>query len=170
MDESTDRDEPTAPGDPPASGDHGLSQARENRASVRRTSAALEGALAEASRPDPGHWVKRVAGALSALGEAFDRHIAANEAPGGLLADMVEQSPRLAHLAAWLRRDHDALTTEIAGLGSWLSDLAGREVEPDEVSEVRARGLALLRHLSEHRHQGVEIVYEAYFVDIEAAD
>lgn len=158
MHEPTDRD------------DHGLSRARENRASVRRSSAALEGTLAEASRPDPTQWVKRVARAVHVLGEAVERHITANEAPGGLLADMVEQSPRLAHLAEILRRDHDSLSAEIDRLGAALATLADRAVEPDEVSEVRARGLALLRHLSEHRHLGVEIVYEAYFVDIEAAD
>ncbi len=35
---------------------------------------------------------------------------------------------------------------------------------------MRARALDLLRHISEHRHLGVEIVHEAYLVDIEAAD
>jgi len=150
--------------------DHGLHRARENRASVRRTSSALEGALAVASRPDPGRWMDAVSDAVSDLGAAFERHIVANEAPGGLLADMVAQSPRLVHQAETLRRDHDSLTAEIAGLAAGVRAAAAGVVDGDQISEVRTRGLSLLHHLSEHRHLGVEIVYEAYFVDIEAAD
>jgi phage shock protein A len=156
--------------DPTNQDEHGLGRARANRASVRRTSSALEGALAEASRPDPTRWLSGVGRALDALDEAFARHIAANEAPGGLLADMVDQSPRLAHLASQLRRDHDALNAEIGAFRAGIVALSEAEIDTDGVSDIRARGLALLRHLSEHRHLGVEIVYEAYFVDIEAAD
>jgi len=111
-----------------------------------------------------------VSDAVSDLGAAFERHIVANEAPGGLLADMVAQSPRLVHQAETLRRDHDSLTAEIAGLAAGVRAAAAGVVDGDQISEVRTRGLSLLHHLSEHRHLGVEIVYEAYFVDIEAAD
>jgi hypothetical protein len=150
--------------------EHGLHQARENRASVRRSSSALEGALAEASRPDPARWLSGVADALADLAAAFERHIVANEAPGGLLSDMVAQSPRLAHQAEALRRDHDSLTAEIAALSAGVKAVAAGAIDGDQISDVRSRGLGLLHHLSSHRHLGVEIVYEAYFVDIEAAD
>jgi hypothetical protein len=155
--------------EPRSTDDHGLSQARANRASVRRTSVALEGSLAAASRPDPERWLSGVVDALSDLAAAFERHIVANEAPGGLLSDMVTQSPRLAHQAEALRRDHDSLTAEIDALAAGCG--AARErLDGDQVSDIRTRGLSLLHHLSAHRHLGVEIVYEAYFVDIEAAD
>ena len=150
--------------------EHGLHQARQNRASVRRTSAALEGAFAAASRPDPVRWLAGVGDAVADLAAAFERHIVANEAPGGLLADMVAQSPRLAHQAELLRRDHDALTAEISAIAQAVEAAAGGPVEVAQVSELRTEGLSLLHHLSSHRHLGVEIVYDAYFVDIEAAD
>jgi hypothetical protein len=171
-----------------ANDEHGLARARENRASVRRTSGALEGALAAASRRDPEGWLAAVTDAVAQLAAAFERHIVANEAPGGLLADMVTQSPRLAHQAEMLRRDHDSLTAEIAALAAGVAAAGagsgdsgsgdsgsgdgggGASLDMDHVSDVRTRGLSLLHHLSAHRHLGVEIVYEAYFVDIEAAD
>jgi hypothetical protein len=143
-----------------------LAQARANRASVRRAGVALEGALAAPALAAPGEWGAQVAAEVEELAGAFTRHVAATEAPGGLLAEMVEISPRLAHSAERLRRDHEALMAEIAGLaGAAASVRAAAQVGP-----VRALALDLLRHISEHRHLGVEIVHEAYCVDIEAAD
>lgn len=141
-------------------------QVRSNRASVRQACAALEGAIAEVSRHEPQRWAKGVEEAAGSVERAFARHVAANEADDGLLAEIVAVSPRLAHQAEQLRRDHRAIQAEIDDVVA-RTRIVG---EPGTVDAVRSRSLDLLRHISEHRHMGVELVHEAYLVDIEAAD
>ena len=85
-------------------------------------------------------------------------------APADVPAAIV--AARLAHSAEKLRVDHALLEAEIDGLVTvcvLVPDAAA-------VSVVRGQALDVLRHISEHRHLGVEIVHEAYSVDIEAAD
>lgn len=143
-----------------------LGEVRRNRAGVRRICAELESALAEPSRTDPRHWSEVVSEVVDALASAFRRHVEITESANGLLVEMVAVSPRLSSHADRLRRDHSQILSEIQhlrGRASHLSDAVG-------VDEVRSRGLDLLRHISEHRHLGAELVNEAYLVDIEAAD
>ena len=43
-------------------------------------------------------------------------------------------------------------------------------MEPQLLSEVRTQALELLRAVSRHRHEGTDLLYDAYMVDITAAD
>jgi hypothetical protein len=153
--------------EPPTAGERRmLDQARANRASVRTAATTVEGALAMATNPDPVGWGQRVAAAVAELTAAFSRHARANEAPGGLLSEIVARAPWLAHGTDRLRRDHAEI---LARLGALAQD-ASSVTDAAAGAAVRTAGLRLLQHLSEHRHLGVDLVQDAYLVDIEAAD
>lgn len=156
-----------------------LDEVRANRASVRQAAAEVEGAIASAVSP-AREWVTRVERALADLSTAFNRHVGNTEAPGGLLDEMVQISPRLAHATEKLRKDHRAITFEIESLVSGVTSLHTESTDqtgevPEDagaghIRRLRSEALDLLRHVSEHRHMGVDVVHDAYLVDIEAGD
>jgi hypothetical protein len=61
------------------------------------------------------------------------------------------------------KTDHDHLRSETTELSEALADGEG-------VDKARDRTMALMAGLVRHRHIGSDLVYEAYMVDIEAAD
>lgn len=143
-----------------------LGEVRRNRAGVRKICGELEHVLAEPSGADPRGWAEVVARTVDELVAAFRRHVDITESANGLLAEMVSVSPRLASHADRLRRDHSKILSEIQDLRTRVAKTADAEM----VNVVRSRTLDLLRHISEHRHLGAEMVHEAYLVDIEAGD
>jgi Ala-tRNA(Pro) deacylase len=107
-----------------------------------------------------GHrWLERLERELIRLGDAFDEHIEQTEGPDGLLTEIDHQAPRLWREVERLRDDHVELKDEcdrvIALLGRHGSSLA-----------LRSRVHALIGRFEEHRHQGADLVYEAFDVDI----
>jgi hypothetical protein len=110
------------------------------------------------SQPD----VERAVPVLDALNAAFDQHVEATERPGGFLDMVVGDSPRLAHACDALRDEHVSLAKQIGE----LCDTARAEGRP----EVVGQAADVLAALNQHRHRGAELVYEAYSVDIAAAD
>ncbi len=140
-------------------------QVRARRAGLRAAIDRVERSLAT---PAPGRadkWRKEVLAELQALGEALEVHIAANEAPGGLLADIMEEAPRLAHRVNVLRDNHEQLRASLGAAVAAVEHDTG-----DDVTASRDRVVELLGGLVRHRHLGADLVYEAYNVDIEAAD
>ena len=99
------------------------------------------------------------------LADAWAQHITATEAPDGLFSEVLEDAPRLNHRIDLLRADHLAV-------GDGIADLMTRAetASDDDLDELRERALELLGRISRHRHLGADLVYEAYTVDIEAAD
>lgn len=110
-------------------------------------------------------WAAELGNRSRRLQEAFDQHIAATEAAEGLFFEVIEDAPRLAHRVEQLQADHVAIRDTIA-------NLIERTEGPSEndADEVREQAFELLGRISRHRHLGAELVYEAYTVDIEAAD
>ena len=143
--------------------DH-LSQARENRAGLREAIGNVERALAAPAGNRYEPWGKELAHELDELGEALERHIAATEAPGGLLDDIVHEEPRLAHKAWLVREDHGALRHRLDEARAALP------LGEDDVGLARDRVVELLEAIVRHRHMGSDLVYEAFNVDMEAGD
>lgn len=122
----------------------------------------LEARVARASRTQD--WVESVAAALSGLEAALHRHIAEIEEPDGLFVEVVIRAPHLESDVSRLRRDHENL------LSSCLSALevaTGAEVD---IAELRRKVLGLLGRLAMHRQRGSELLYDAYNLDLAAAD
>jgi uncharacterized membrane protein YccC len=143
--------------------DH-LHEARTHRAGIRDAIGRVERSLASpaVSRYEP--WAKELADELEDLDGALERHIETTEAPGGLLDDILHESPRLAHRVSVLRDDHQRLRELLAEARASLPRSA------DDVPEAREHALALLQAVSRHRHLGADLVYEAYHVDLEGGE
>ena len=81
------------------------------------------------------------------------------EAPDGLLAEIVEQAPRLWRETEGLRSEHVILVGECARL-------LDRVESSDSPLSLRRQVNLLLGRFERHRYRGADLVYEAYDVDI----
>jgi hypothetical protein len=140
-----------------------LEAAKGQRLSLRRAIAGLEEALAASEDPDglralPG----RLAPALERLQEVFAVHVEVTEAPGGLYQEILENAPRLANRVTRFRREHAEITEGIR------RDLAAcaTATDPEAAQALRDHGVRLFADLVRHRKRGLDLVYEAYHVDI----
>ncbi len=126
----------------------------------------LERAMASASGDDPAGWAARAETAALALRATWRRHVTDTEAPDGIFATVVADSPRSIPAADRLRAEHPPLGAAVDAL---VATLAGVR-DPAGVEQARADALDLLRDLLAHRHRGSELVHEAYQVDLAAGD
>ena len=139
-----------------------LQAAKGQRLSLRRAINGLEEALATPAAGSPAGWLEGLSGALEHLRDVWAVHVEVTEGPGGLYQEIVENAPRLATKVGRFRREHGDLAEDIrAGLA------AARAARDDgEVQAVRDRMVRLFADLTRHRKRGLDLVYEAYHVDI----
>ena len=142
-----------------------LDGARERRAGLRAALGEVERSLASPSTGRSDAWLKTLSADLERLSESLDLHIRTSEAPGGLLADIVESAPRLANKVDAARKEHAQLRYRLD-----KSMKAVAEQRGDDVRAVREQIVEVLAGIVRHRHLGADLVYEAFSVDIEAAD
>jgi hypothetical protein len=143
-----------------------LEAAKGQRLSLRRAIAGLEEALAAPDDPDRlgGHdgLGARLAPVLERLQEVFAVHVEVTEAPGGLYQEILENSPRLANRVTRFRREHAEITE---GIRRGLDGCAAA-TSPEATAALRDRSVRLFADLVRHRKRGLDLVYEAYHVDI----
>jgi len=143
-----------------------LEGAKQQRRSLRMAMADLEAALAGPASADTTAWGRSVEQATEGVRTAFARHVAVTEGPDGLFAEVTERAPRLAARVRKLCDEHVQLGGECDRLLQRLTALG----DGDGVTEVRDAGVTLLAGIVRHRHGGADLVYDAYNVDIDAAD
>jgi hemerythrin HHE cation binding domain-containing protein len=141
-----------------------LDQVRLHRAGLRAAINQVEHSLARPAPDRVADWCKELGIALDGLSAALSRHVTATEAPDGLLADVMQAAPRLAHRIDVIRGDHERLREQLDAV------LARIPVDETGVAELREQVDELLTGLSRHRQAGADLVYAAYQVDIEASD
>jgi len=144
-----------------------LGEARDRRAGVRAALSALERAIATSAAGHPEEWAGAVDARVAALQDAFDHHVVLTESPDGLLADVLRDAPRLTHRVEVIKADHVEIR---AGLARARDDLSRRPFDATQVEAAWSSVLDLMRRVMAHRHLGADLVYDAYNVDIEAAD
>jgi hypothetical protein len=140
-----------------------LEAAKGQRLSLRRAIAGLEEALAASEDPDGLRVLpERLAPALERLQEVFAVHVEVTEAPGGLYQEIMENAPRLANRVTRFRREHAEITEGIH------RDLAACATagDADAAQALRDHSVRLFADLVRHRKRGLDLVYEAYHVDI----
>jgi ABC-type transporter Mla subunit MlaD len=140
-----------------------LEAAKGQRLSLRRAIAGLEEALAASEDPDGLRALPdRLAPALERLQEVFAVHVEVTEAPGGLYQEILENAPRLANRVTRFRREHAEITEGIR------RDLAACATagDPEAAQALRDHSVRLFADLVRHRKRGLDLVYEAYHVDI----
>jgi hypothetical protein len=143
-----------------------LQAAKGQRLSLRRAISELEEALAAPDDPDglggQDGLGARLAPALEHLQEVFAVHVEITEAPGGLYQEILENAPRLANRVTRFRREHAEITEGIRrGLGECAT-----ATTPEATTALRDRSVRLFADLVRHRKRGLDLVYEAYHVDI----
>ena len=143
-----------------------LEAAKGQRLSLRRAIAGLEEALATPDNPDgldgQDGLPTRLLPPLERLQEVFAAHVEVTEAPGGLYHEILENAPRLANRVTRFRREHTDITEAICRGLAECAD-AG---DPDAVQALRDHSVRLFADLVRHRKRGLDLVYEAYHVDI----
>jgi hypothetical protein len=137
-------------------------RSRQHRRGVRRACIDLEEVLARPIGQEAGNWCRDVAVQVHALVEAFRSHVEQSEGPDGLLPQIVEAEPRLVRAVEVVKREHQVLLDEMSRLESSI----GRSRDVDE-PVVRRDSLRLLHDVATHRQRGSDLVYEAYYVDVE---
>lgn len=140
-----------------------LERARARRKDLRQSMDVLEAVVSRPASPDG--WTDTVREALEDVKRALIDHIHEVEAPGGLLAGVIDDAPRLSNRVQELEDEHGVLLAAVdRALASTTS--AGA----DDRAALRRRVVSLMGRLTNHRQQGADLVYEAYNVDIAAAD
>src|SRR4029453_15575735 len=142
--------------------------AKGQRLSLRRAIAGLEEALAAPEDPDglggQDGLATRLVPALERLQEVFAVHIEVTEAPGGLYQEILDNAPRLANRVTRFRRDHTEITE---GIRRGLAECASAtDPDAEATTTLRDHAVRLFADLVRHRKRGLDLVYEAYHVDI----
>ena len=143
-----------------------LDAVRRQRVGVRTALDELERALAAPSAGRAKDWTSMVCERTAALAAAFANHVTVTEEPAGLFDDILAHAPRLAGRITRLRNEH----VEIAARLSAVELAALNEDPEEEVEAVRDATLAVMGAVVRHRSAGSSLLYEAFFVDIDAAD
>jgi hypothetical protein len=143
-----------------------LSRAQDRRRLLAEEMRHLEKIVAGPASAE--NWLDQVQTGLTDLRQALDAHITEVEGPDGLLAEIVQEAPRLSAQTDDLREDHMEL------LGAWLraeaTVRAARRNGTDLRALIRRRVVNLIGRLTLHRQAGSDLVFEAYNVDIAASD
>jgi hypothetical protein len=137
-----------------------LDDARRGRAGLQAAIGQVEQALAANGPTDT--WSAGVGAGLNEIEQALSAHVQRTEAPDGLLQEILHQAPQLASRVQRARDEHVALRTLLGEAHAAADDGA--------VVDLRERTGALLAAFERHRHLGTEMVYDAFNVDLEAAD
>jgi hypothetical protein len=143
-----------------------LEAAKGQRLSLRRAIGGLEQALAATDDPDglggQDSLPARLGPVLEHLQEVFTVHVEVTEAPGGLYQEILENAPRLANRVTRFRREHVEITE---GIHRGMAECA-TATTPEATTALRDRSVRLFADLVRHRKRGLDLVYEAYHVDI----
>jgi hypothetical protein len=143
-----------------------LEAAKGQRLSLRRAIAGIEEALSATDDPDGlggrDALPARLGPALEHLQEVFAVHVEVTETPGGLYQEILENAPRLANRVTRFRREHAEITDGIRHAIAESSTAA----DPEAVQALRDHTVRLFANLVRHRKRGLDLVYEAYHVDI----
>lgn len=120
---------------------------------------ALERAIA-APAQDLELWRKQVDQDLETLRVALTQHVDITEGDSGLLAQILQDAPRLASAVDVILADHAELC-EAVDLTQDILDQT-----PDRTLDIRGAVIDMLSLLTTHRHRGADLVFDAYNVDI----
>jgi hypothetical protein len=146
-----------------ASSTSALHAAKSQRLSLRRAINDLEDALARPATEGDAEWLHRLGAALDHLGEVWTIHVQVTEGPGGLYQEILENAPRLANRVGRLRREHAELAE---GIRSGVAAVGAGGPGDGGLDGLRDRLVRLFADLTRHRKRGLDLVYEAYHVDI----
>lgn len=127
--------------------------------------AMIELETAVASPSSAPSWVVGLERRMERLQAALSHHSSEVESAEGIIAQILEHAPRFTSHAESLYADHRRLAVQAGQVLELLHGI-GREPDTGGVAALRDAVLELLGELNRHRQQGVDLVYDAYNVDI----
>lgn len=142
-----------------------VESARERRRALKDTMEAL---VAAASAPTGTvGWLEQVSKSIEEISHALDRHVDLVEGEEGLLAEITDMSPHLQPVIDQMRADHKDLQGRVDS-----AKLAVKQARSgaNGFAELRREIRELVSALADHRERGADLVYDAYNIDITAAD
>ena len=143
-----------------------LKRAQKRRAFLWNAMTGLENAAAGPS--SSGEWLTGVDDSLARLSEALEEHIEVVEGTNGLFDEIMATSPRLAPEMESLRDEHRQLVTSLTRA---IDVVRSASTDSNKGPKpVRRAVTSLLGRLTRHRQRGSDLVFDAYNVDIAAAD
>jgi hypothetical protein len=86
----------------------------------------------------------------------------------GLLAEILQRTPRLATEIALIKAEHEELIDTLDKVD--LTVRTSMDMDDPDPEPLRRRVMTLLGRLTLHRQRGADLVYDAYNVDIAAGD
>lgn len=107
-------------------------------------------------------WRIEIEASLASLEESLASHVHQVESENGLFAEILEKSPHLAANIEALTEEHEELMTACHQALSMAADWSP--------PTLRRKVNVLLVRLAVHRQFGAELLFDAYNVDIPAAD
>jgi chromosome segregation ATPase len=143
-----------------------VDRVRAQRAEMRESMVALEGALAD-EETDRTVVRRRLRAALTELASDLRDHVALTESAEGLYAELRETAPRLGARVDAQLAEHEGLLGEVDRL------LEERDVglgDDAAVTEHRAAAADLLERVARHRRRGADLLHEAWDVDLGGSD
>ena len=143
-----------------------LDAVRVRRDALYDTVISLERALAAPTSGRLDDWCAVLHNRVQNVRSVLQTHVQETESDGGFFDDVRERAPQLMRSAELLQAEH----TPLLAATDDLERSIGAAAEPADAVAVRAAGLDLIHRVLEHRHKGAELVYDAYSVDISAAD
>lgn len=136
---------------------------RVRRDRFRQTTRQLED-LSSPPMGDIDRWRSELHQGLVSLEDVLADHISETEVDGGFLDELVETSSgRLQTPVARLRAEHTELQAH-------LKKVRARAEDHSHPEALRASVRALVDRLEEHYDHGADLLWEAYGVDLGAAD
>jgi hypothetical protein len=156
---------PSGPERPPGTGrsvgDQAAADVRARRERLRAELINLEQVLS-APAADTEGWTTQVRGAAAAMHETLRHHVEETEARDGMLAQVARDAPWLEGRLEQLRSEHEQLLADAEALVACCAE--------GDPQQIREDAMALLQQVSRHRQLGTDLLYDAYLVDISAAD
>lgn len=134
---------------------------RARRESLRRAITRIEVVLSRPGQDRHQAWAGEVGSAVDVLADVWETHVALTEAPDGLLAQIVNEAPRLASTVGRLRREHLQIAARLRTTGEQLDS-----ADESGLAVIRADLAGLLIKINGHRRDGGELIHQAYQVDI----
>jgi hypothetical protein len=141
-----------------------LEAAKGQRLSLRRAIVQLEEALTEPAVGRAKDWAASLEPVLDDLKTVFSVHVEVTEGAGGLYEEIMENAPRLANKINRFTREHASITHQLDQAMASVKLIQGQDATASD--DLRDGLVRLFADLVRHRRRGVDLVYEAYHVDI----
>ncbi len=141
-------------------------RSRRERSAMVAAMRRLEDMLGRAAPARSDAWTSDVADALDALRAGMREHVLVAQDQDGLLAEILEQEPRLVPRVEQLRQEY----VELERIASMMRDDLRRDGVAQDVATTRLQLRQLLGELRAHQSAESDLIWEAFAVDIGVGD